>query len=87
MNTLETFETLVPEHGQISIPEEIRAHLNWEPGKRLAWEVTDDGACLVSAPAKTERRGAFAMRGFAKTFRETKDTAYWMKIIRDGEMI
>jgi len=85
MLRMKTLVTSITERGQISIPAEIRSQLNWNPGKRLLWEVTGEGDCRVSTPAQPARGGAQAMLGFAATFRKTRRTADWMKELREGE--
>jgi len=86
MARMKTLVTSITERGQISIPAEIRAQLNWLPGKRLLWEIADGNECRLTAtrqpPAKS---GVWAMRGFAATFRKTRSTAEWMKELREGE--
>ena len=86
MTRMKTLVTCVTERGQISIPAEIRAQLNWLPGKRLLWEVTDGNECRLTAPQKPPAKsGVWAMLGYAATFRKTRSTAEWMKELREGE--
>ena len=86
MGGMKTLVTCVTERGQISIPAAVRSQLNWSPGKRLLWEVTDGGECRLTAPKKAAAPGgAWAMLGYAATFRKTRSTADWMKELREGE--
>jgi len=84
---MKTLVTCITERGQISIPAEIRAQLNWKPGKRLLWEVTAEGECRLRALDQSVQGGAEAMLGFAATFRKTRRTAEWMKELREGEVV
>jgi len=86
MTGMKTLVTCITERGQISIPAEIRSRLNWSPGKRLLWEVTDGSECRLTVPKQVAAQGgARAMCGFAATFRKTKHTSEWMKLLREGE--
>jgi len=37
----------VTENGQTTIPQEVRAALGVAPGRRLQWEVCNDGSAIV----------------------------------------
>ncbi|NCA89570.1 MAG: AbrB/MazE/SpoVT family DNA-binding domain-containing protein [Gammaproteobacteria bacterium] len=51
--------------GQISIPQEIRDELHWEPGLELTLETTDSGVVLRSKAKKRTLR-LEDLRGFLK---------------------
>ena len=85
MTGMETYVTRITERGQISVPAEIRALLNWQPGHRLLWRTTAEGECRLCMTEQGTRGGAQSMRGFAATFRKIKRTSDWMKELREGE--
>lgn len=77
--------TTLTERGQISIPADFRAELGLKPGQKLLWTSPGDRTLRLSVCEPSKRKGAMAMLGYAKTFRETMSTAEWMKILREGE--
>lgn len=82
---MKTHVTTLTERGQISIPADFRAELGLKPGDKLLWSTSGDKALLITSYEVPKRKGAKAMLGYAKTFRETMSTAEWMKILREGE--
>ena len=77
--------TMVTQRGQISIPSAIRRSLCVSPGERLIWEATGEHECRVRRLKETPIKGAMAMRGFAKGFRDVRSTEDWLREIREGE--
>lgn len=78
--------TVVTERGQVSIPADLRRDLHLAPGRRLRWEKVTSGELRVVVLPAERPRGAMAMRGFARRFREApRRTADWMRELRDGE--
>ncbi|MFS2153764.1 AbrB/MazE/SpoVT family DNA-binding domain-containing protein [Rhizobium sp. Rhizsp42] len=65
------FVTTVSARGLITLPEAVRARLNWNAGTRLVAEDTPDGVILREAPAfaPTPQESAF---GILKTKRKPK---------------
>ena len=82
---MKTHITTITERGQISIPADFRAELDLRPGQKLLWSTTADRALRLTICEPPKRKGAMAMLGYAKTFRETMSTAEWMKLLREGE--
>lgn len=82
---MNTMITIVTERGQISIPSAIRRALRLKPGERLAWEPAGANECRVRRMADAPVKGAMAMLGYARRFRETRRTADWMRELREGE--
>ena len=82
---MKTHVTTLTERGQISIPADFRAELGLQPGDKLLWSANGDRTLLLTTVEIPKRKGAMAMLGYAKTFRETMSTAEWMKILREGE--
>ena len=82
---MKTHVTTLTERGQISIPADFRAELGLKPGDKLLWSANGDRTLLLTTVEIPKRKGAMAMLGYAKTFRETMSTAEWMKILREGE--
>jgi AbrB family looped-hinge helix DNA binding protein len=82
---MKTMITTVTERGQISIPSAIRRSLGVSPGERLIWEASGEHECRVRRLKVTPIKGAMAMRGFAKSFREVRPTEDWLREIREGE--
>ena len=82
---MKTHVTTLTERGQISIPADFRADLGLLPGQKLLWSASGDHALLLTVCETPRPKGAMAMLGYAKTFRETKSTAEWMKELREGE--
>lgn len=82
---MKTHVTTLTERGQVSIPADFRAELGLKPGDKLLWSASGDKALLITTCEAPKRKGARAMLGYAKTFRETMSTAEWMKILREGE--
>jgi AbrB family looped-hinge helix DNA binding protein len=77
--------TVITERGQVSIPAHIRKELALTKGQRLVWEKVGEHELRVIVLEAPEPRGAEAMRGFARRFRETRETADWMRILREDE--
>jgi bifunctional DNA-binding transcriptional regulator/antitoxin component of YhaV-PrlF toxin-antitoxin module len=77
--------TVVTERGQVSIPAPLRRGLDLVPGRRLRWERGAPGELRVVVLPDAPPRGAEAMRGFARRFRETRRTEDWMRELREGE--
>ena len=79
--------TKVAEQGQPVIPAKVVAAMRLQPGMHIAWEQDIDGRSWrmsIALPRK-KRYDARDMIGFARTFRETRPTAEWMKELREGE--
>jgi AbrB family looped-hinge helix DNA binding protein len=77
--------TRVTQRGQISIPSAIRRSLGVSPGERLIWEASGEHECRVRCLKEAPIKGAMAMRGFAKRFRDVRTTEDWLREIREGE--
>jgi len=78
--------TVVTDRGQVSIPAELRRELDLLPGRRLRWEKLGAAEMRVSVLPEEKPRGAQAMRGFARRFRDRpRTTADWMQEMREGE--
>jgi len=82
---MKTMITVVTERGQISIPAAVRRALGVSPGERLIWEPTGEHECQVRRLSRVPIRGAMAMRGYAKRFREVRRTEDWLRELREGE--
>lgn len=82
---MKTMITMVTERGQISIPADIRRALGVRSGERLLWEPSGENECRVRRMPDEPIKGAMAMRGFAKRFREVRRTQDWMRELREGE--
>jgi AbrB family looped-hinge helix DNA binding protein len=83
---MKTLVTTLTERGQVSVPSAIRKKLHLKPGQHLVWQAVGDSECrVIVEEANHKPRGARAMLGFGKQFRETKSTAEWMKELREGE--
>ena len=77
--------SVITERGQVSIPSQLRKELSLAKGQRLLWEKTGEHEIRVTVLPQPERRGAMAMLGFARRFRETRRTEDWMAELREGE--
>ena len=77
--------SVVTERGQVSIPSRLRKELSLAKGQRLLWEKTGEREIRVTILPEPEPRGAMAMLGFAKRFRNARRTKEWMAELRDGE--
>ena len=77
--------SVVTERGQVSIPSQLRKELSLEKGQRLLWEQTAEHEIRVTVLPETKPRGALAMLGFAKRFRQARRTRDWMAELREGE--
>ncbi len=75
----------VTERGQTSIPAELRQQLHLKQGNRLLWETLSESELKVVVLPEHPARGARAMLGFARRFREPRSTSDWMKELREGE--
>ena len=82
---MKTMVTTVTERGQISIPAEIRQHLQIEPGQRLEWESVSETECRVRLTPGPRAPGAVAMLGYAKRFRKTRRTREWIAELRERD--
>ena len=83
---MKTLTTTLTERGQVSVPSAIRKKMHLQPGQHLIWQAVTDSECRVVVEETARKpRGARAMLGYGKTFRETKSTAEWMKELREGE--
>ena len=82
---MKTHVTTLTDRGQVSIPADFRAEMGLKPGDKLLWSASGDRALLITFCEPPKRKGAKAMIGYAKSFRETMSTAEWMKILREGE--
>ena len=80
-----THVTTLTERGQISIPADFRADLGLQPGQKLLWIASGDHALLLTVCETPKRKSFMEALGYARTFRETKSTAEWMKELREGE--
>ena len=83
---MKTMITTVTERGQISIPSAVRRILGVSPGEQLVWEALGKHECRVRRLADPPVKGAMAMRGFARCFREVRRTEDWMRELREGEV-
>lgn len=78
--------TVVTERGQVSIPAELRRDLDLAPGRRLRWEKVTPAELRVVVLPEDRPRGAKAMLGFARRFRDRpRSTEDWIRELRDGE--
>ena len=77
--------SVVTERGQVSIPAQLRKELSLEKGQQLLWEKTGEHEIRVTVLPERKPRGAMAMLGFAKRFRQTRRTEDWMAELREGE--
>jgi AbrB family looped-hinge helix DNA binding protein len=77
--------SIITERGQVSIPAQVRKELSLVKGQRLLWERTGEHEIRVTVLPEPEPRGALAMLGFAKRFRQTRRTEDWMDELREGE--
>jgi antitoxin PrlF len=50
-------ETKVSDRGMVTIPAELRRHLDIEPGDKLRWTLTDEGT--LSVEIVHQREGVF----------------------------
>ena len=82
---VKTMVTMVTKRGQISIPSDIKRRLGVEPGERLVWEPSGEHECRVHRMTEAPVKGAMAMQGFAKRFREVRRTEEWLRELREGE--
>lgn len=85
IHCMKTHVTTLTERGQISIPADFRAGLGLHPGQKLLWTEDGDRALRLTVCEPPQRRSAADMLGYARTFRETRSTAEWMKELREGE--
>lgn len=85
MKRMKTHVTTLTERGQVSIPADFRSDLGLKPGDKLLWRVAEDRSLQLAVCEPPPRKGAMAMLGYAKTFRDTRTTAEWMKELREGE--
>ena len=77
--------SVITERGQVSIPAHLRKELSLAKGQRLLWEKTGEREIRITVLSEPQPRGAQAMLGFAKRFRQTRRTKEWMEEIREGE--
>ena len=78
--------TTVTERGQVSIPAGLRRDLDLEPGRKVRWEKVTAAELRVLVLPAEKPRGAGAMLGYARRFREQpRRTADWMRVLREGE--
>jgi bifunctional DNA-binding transcriptional regulator/antitoxin component of YhaV-PrlF toxin-antitoxin module len=77
--------SVVTERGQTSIPSQLRKELAIEKGQRLLWERAGERELRLTVLPEGKPRGAMAMLGFAKRFRQTRRTEDWMAELREGE--
>lgn len=78
--------TVVTERGQVSIPSHLRRELSLGKGKKILWQKVSERELRVTVLDEGRPPGATAMRGFARRFRpKPRQTADWMKEIREGE--
>ena len=75
--------SVVGDRGRISIPARLRKELTLAKGQRLLWEKIGENEIRVTILSKP--RGALAMLGFAKRFRQTRHTREWISESREGE--
>lgn len=76
----------VTDRGQVSIPASLRKELSLSQGQRLLWQRSGERELRITVLADDQPKGARAMLGFAKSFRETRTTADWMAELREGEL-
>jgi len=77
--------TVVTERGQTSIPAALRKALHLDKGRRLRWERVSNRELRVTIVDEVDPVGPEAMRGFARTFRTTRQTDERMEELREGE--
>ena len=78
--------TMVTERGQVSIPAGLRRDFDLEPGRKVRWEKVTAAELRVVVLLEEKPRGAAAMLGYARCFREQlRRTADWMRVLREGE--
>jgi AbrB family looped-hinge helix DNA binding protein len=82
---MRTLVTTVTERGQVSIPAEIREHLQIAPGQRLEWEPVSETECRVRLTPGLRAPGAMAVLGYAKRFRKARRTREWLAQLREGD--
>lgn len=82
---MKTTVTRITERGQTSIPASVRRRLQLAMGTRILWQPVSDHECRITVQKSCATEGPLAVLGFARTFRETRATADWMKELREGD--
>ena len=82
---MKTTVTRITERGQTSVPASIRRRLQLTMGARIMWQPVSDHECRITVQKSGTVEGPLAVLGFARTFRETRATADWMKELRAGD--
>ena len=80
-------KTTIAEHGQVSIPAELRREMKFTPGQTVLREKVSATECrVVIEPRRVSKPDPVAAIGFAKRHGlPVPTTAEWMKILREGE--
>lgn len=79
--------TVVTDRGRVSIPAHLRRELALSKGQRLLWQKVGERELrvVILEPVAPAPRGAEAMRGFARRFRDqVRTTAEWMAELREA---
>ena len=82
---MKTLETVITKRGQVSVPATVRHTMRLRPGQRVVWQTVSEHECRMLVAEATAPAGPLAMLGYARTFRETRRTADWMRELRQGE--
>ena len=83
---MKTMVTKVADFEHPVIPPEVVNSLRLQPGMGISWEQCNNGnSWLISVALPQKKYDARDMIGFARTFRQTRTTAEWMKELREGE--
>jgi bifunctional DNA-binding transcriptional regulator/antitoxin component of YhaV-PrlF toxin-antitoxin module len=86
---LESVKTIVPENGQVNLPDAVRQQLALKPGQTLVWEQlspTEYSIRLDLLDEELIQPDPFAAIGFAQKYGLADGTTdEWMKILREGE--
>lgn len=72
-------QTKITGKGQTAIPVAVQQSLGAKVGDSLSWELRENGDCVVRVVHRVVEDGAMSMLGFAKTFREARQTSAWVK--------
>jgi bifunctional DNA-binding transcriptional regulator/antitoxin component of YhaV-PrlF toxin-antitoxin module len=82
---MKSLVTTLTERGQASLPASLRRELGLKPGQRLRWQKLSSCEVRMLVESEQPAAGPKAMLGFAKTFRNSRRTADWMRDLRAGE--
>jgi bifunctional DNA-binding transcriptional regulator/antitoxin component of YhaV-PrlF toxin-antitoxin module len=79
--------TTLTERGQVSMPSSLRKKLGLLPGRKIIWKyISENEIRLLIGDRKPKQKGM--MRGAMKKYQigESRTTADWMKVLREGEV-